>query len=284
MEDLVWKVVRTLTESASDPAPRGSVYTTQVVLAVGLWAILHDRPFCWACRAENWPSTRRPSSLPHPSTLSRRWRSRAIVTALRRLHRMTVQAAGSPGRTVAIDGRSLLVGGASKDPDAKPGRAVGGMGRGYKLHAMIDAKGVVVCFDVRSLNVAEQSVAKKLLTLAPRAVKRVVGDAIYDSVRVHRAARAKGRKLYTRLRQGRVGARQQPERLRVLRVLRTGAGRRLLHWRDSIERAFGRMSNLGFGLKGLPPWSRRLHRATAWITGKIIFYNAYIVLKQRSKA
>jgi IS5 family transposase len=196
------------------------------------------------------------------------------------MHRLSAEAAGPTGRTAAIDGRSLLVGGASKDPDARSGRAVGAMGRGYKLHAMINAAGAVVCFDVSPLNVAEQIVAKRLLTLAPRGIKRVVGDKLYDSVRVHRAARAKGRRLYTPLREDRVGRRQQPERMRVLRVIRTEPGKRLLRWRDSIERSFARMSNLGFGLKGLPAWVRRLHRAAAWITGKIIFYNAYLAVRR----
>lgn len=45
--------------------------------------------------------------------------------------------------------------------------------------------------------------------------------------------------------------------------------------RDQIERHFARMSNLGFGLKGLPAWVRRLHRATVWITGKTIIHHVY---------
>ena len=44
-----------------------------VLVAVSLWAILHDRPADWACDARNWGATRlRPGRLPSPSTLSRR--------------------------------------------------------------------------------------------------------------------------------------------------------------------------------------------------------------------
>ena len=51
-----------------------------------------------------------------------------------------------------------------------------------------------------------------------------------------------------------------------------------------IERAFATMSNIGFGFKGLPPWARRLHRATAWTSGKILFYNAYLLHRQANRA
>jgi hypothetical protein len=278
MEDRVWRTVCHLIETI--PAEPGRfVYDLKLILKVGLWAILRDRPFCWACQRMNWPAHLRPAHLPDQSTLSRRWRSKPVKLAMERLHRTLVSLAGPLGRYAAIDGRPLPVGGASQDRDARGGRCVRGMGRGYKLYALVNAAGLMACFSVRPMNQAEQTVARSLLTTAPRELTRVVGDLIYDSMPLHRAAARTGRKLYTALRQGRVGARQQHRRLQLLRLGRTGVGRRLLRSRDVVERSFARMSSVGFGFKGLPPWARRRHRVTAWVSGKLLFYNAYVLLK-----
>lgn len=278
MEDRVWRTVCHLIE-AIPQEPGRYAYGLGLIVKVGLWAILHDRPFCWACQLANWPPHLRPSHLPDQSTLSRRWRSKPVKLALERLHRTLISLAGPLGRYAAIDGRPLPVGGASQDKDARGGRCVRGMGRGYKLYAMVNTAGLVACFAVRPMNQAEQTVARSLLTLAPRELTRVVGDLIYDSVPLHRVAESTGRRLYTAVRQGRVGRRRQPRRLQLLRLCRTCVGRRLLRSRDVVERAFARMSSVGFGLKGLPPWARRRHRVTAWVSGKILFYNTYVLLK-----
>lgn len=29
-------------------------YTDAAILAVYLWAVIHDRPVCWACESKNW--------------------------------------------------------------------------------------------------------------------------------------------------------------------------------------------------------------------------------------
>jgi IS5 family transposase len=280
MEDRVWRTVCQLIDMIPD-APGRFVYGLRLILRVGLWATLHDRPFCWACAAHNWPAQLRPSHLPDQSTLSRRWRTKEVRGALASLHRLLLNSAGSLGRYAAIDGRPLPVGGASQDRDARAGRSVRGLGRGYKLYAMVTAEGLIACFTVRPMNQAEQTVARSLLTVAPRELKRVVGDLIYDSVPLHRAAARAGRRLYTALRENRVGNRQQPRRLQLLRLNRTSVGRRLLRSRDVVERAFARMSSVGFGYKGLPSWARRRHRVTAWISGKILLYNAYVILRDR---
>src|SRR5437868_1665392 len=38
-------------------------YTT-LFRSVFFWAVVHDRPICWATRRKNWPKDRRPESLP----------------------------------------------------------------------------------------------------------------------------------------------------------------------------------------------------------------------------
>lgn len=281
MEDSVWRTVLKRVPVVAPPSGR-FVYSDRDIALVGLWAILHDRPFCWACDAGNWSPSHRPARLPHPSTVSRRWRQVEKRGLLRRTHQASLATLGPAGRYGAMDGRPLRVGGSSKDTDARAGRAVGGMGRGDKLHALIDARRVFVCYEVRPLCVAEQTVGRRLLRQAPAHLDRVVADTLYDSTPLHRVATACHRKLYTPLRENRVGRRQQPHRLRLLRLGQRSVGKRLLHWRDEIERAFGQSSTIGFGFKGLPSWARRSWRVTRWVWGKIVLYHAWLIHKQHA--
>ncbi len=141
----------------------------------------------------------------------------------------------------------------------------------------MDETGAFVCFQVHSMNIAEQTVAQSLLKEAPPRLNRILGDTIHDSIPLHRVAHATGRRLYTPLRQGRVGRRRQPQRLRLLRLLQHGAMRKLLRWRIKIEQAFALMSNLSFGFKGLPAWVRGPHRVGTWMWGKILLYHANLL-------
>jgi hypothetical protein len=124
MEGQVWVIVESLL-ALVQPVGRRFRYGLQEILRVVLWGALHDRPMVWACQAENWPLGLRPACLPHPSTISRRWRSSAVQAEAYRLHDVSVARLGVVSRYAAIDGRSLLVGGCSKDPDARCGRAAG---------------------------------------------------------------------------------------------------------------------------------------------------------------
>lgn len=279
MEGQVWKIVRSVV-SAGEAVSGRFTYTNEEILLVALWAILHDRPMVWGCQAAHWPGWCRPRRLPHPSTVSRRWRGRDMHRDAERVHEALVQRLGIIDRYAAIDGRCLLVGGYSKDPDARSGRAAGGMGKGYKFHALVDGRRVITAYEVASLPIAEQKVAVLLLRKAPAAIGRVVGDTNYDSMNLHRVAEEMGRRLYTPLRQKRVGRRRQARRIQLLRLSQRGTGQRLLAWRDEVERAFGHSSCIGFGYKGLPTWARRLHRVRRWMWGKTLLYNAWLLCKQ----
>ncbi len=46
----------------------------------------------------------------------------------------------------------------------------------------------------------------------------------------------------------------------------------LLEARKTIERFFGQLGNVGFGLGPLPNWVRRLHRVQLWVHAKLILY------------
>ena len=273
MEDRLWDIV-------CDLLPQGKPnsrqrYSEREILLVVLWAVLHDRPMVWACQAAHWPERRRLAHLPHPSTLSRRARRPALVRLLETAHDQLRTWLGCATPTVLIDGKPLLVSDYSRDPDARDGRAMRRFRRGYKLHAVIDTAGVVQQFGVVALNVQERTMARQLLPQTPTTVRRVLADGNYDSGTLHRLLALRGSKLYTPLINNYAGPRSHPRRRRLARLLQLPIGQRLMNAREHIERQFGLMGNLGFGLKGLPNWVRRLHRVQRWVSCKLLLFHAW---------
>ena len=278
MEGRVWRIVMGLL-AGFEKYPQLGRYADRDILIVWLWAVLHDRPMCWACCAENWPAKERLPRLPHPSTVSRRIRTPRMSAQRESLHRAALERLEIEPHAV-IDGKSMIVSDWSKDPDAKNGRGTRGMARGYKLHAVVSPSNVIEAFEVQPLNVNERMPAKRLLRQLPRVVRRVVADGNYDGSSVHAALEGSGVLLYTPIMNHYVGPRTHPRRRRLLRVMDTPAGQRLLKLRDDVERAFALLCNVGFGLKGLPNWIRRLGRVSLWVSGKILLHNAYLILKR----
>ncbi len=278
MEGQVWSSVEALLSFAQTESRRFR-FTHAEILRVIFWAVMNDRPMVWACRPLSWPEEARPELLPHPSTVSRRWRSPALQREVRRLHEKAVGQLETGGRYVAINGRPLVVGGCSEEPDARAGRGARGMARGYKVYAVVDADHVIVAYEIHAMSMAEQTVALSLLPKLPSQATRVVGDKIYDSMKPHRVAEETGRRLYTPLREDRVGRRRQPQRLRLLRQ---DVGRRLLLWRGVIERTFGNSTAVSFGFKGLPAWARRIHRVERWMWGKTMLHHAWLLAKKNA--
>jgi hypothetical protein len=281
MEGRLWTIVLSLLPPKASKLGRFT-FDARTILMVGLWAILHDRPFGWACDQSNWDKCWCPKKLPHPSTLSRRWRSGALQEQAEAMHAEAIRRLGLSSRYAAMDGKPLPVARHSKDPEARSGRGAGGMATGYKLHAAIDPQGVIVAFEVTSLPVGEPRVAKKLLRRRPEQITHVVADVNYDSQPLRRYAQKMKRRVYTDIRNGRVGNRQQPERVRMLRLLQRDVGQRLMHWRDSIERRFGQMGNFGCGLKGLHNWCRRIWRVRSWVGSKVLLYHAFLLAKRQA--
>lgn len=281
MEGQVWLILERLL-SCVEGQPQRCRYSDREILRVILWAVLHDRPIVWACQSPHWWEGLCPESLPDPSTVSRRWRRLDLQAKAYAMHESSVRWLGAVGRYAAIDGRSLPIGGCSKDPDARCGRAARGMGRGYKMYTLIDNRHAVLAYIVRPMNEAEQTIALELVKYLPDAVTRIVGDGIYDSVKLHRAVEAIGRRLYTPLRENRVGRRQQKRRLQLLRLLQRSVGQRLLASRNDIERTFGQTSTIAFGFKGLPAWARRRHRVFRWMWGKNLIHQAWLLAKKEA--
>ena len=276
MEDRIWQRIVALLPAPVEHLGRFT-YDSRTIVMVALWAILHDRPMNWACCPKNWLGCQQPPQLPSPGTLSRRWRSAGIDEQTQRIHRQVVEQVGLDSPYAAVDAKPLPVGGGSKDPEARPGRAVGHLAKGYKLVAVVAARGAIAQFRIGAMADPEPMQARQLLSEAPRELTRIVGDGVYDSMPLHRVAAAHGRRLYTPLRQNRVGRRQQPQRLRLLRLWKTKVGQKLMSSRDQVERNFGLMGNFHCGFKGLPNWARRIHRVRRWMWGKILIYHEYLL-------
>lgn len=273
MEDRLWSIV-CVTLPICKRSSRQQ-YSDRDILLVLLWAVLHDRPICWACQEKHWAPRRRLQRLPHPSTVSRRLRSPSLNAYLELAHQRLRSLLDNSSQAAFIDGKPLPVSDYSRDPDARNGRAMRRFRRGYKLHAVIDAKGALQAFDVRPLNVQERTVAHALLVQLPERVRRVVGDGNYDSAALHKRLEPLGVKLYTPLINNYAGPRSHPRRRQLARLMNTPIGERIANQREHVERQFGLMGNLGFGLKALPNWVRRQHRVRRWVSCKLLLFHVW---------
>jgi hypothetical protein len=115
------------------PRPARYTYDAYCIVRVYLWAVLHDRPVDWATRRNSWSAQTRPGRIPDQSTMSRRLRHPDTLAFIQKLEHRLGQAGGNLLKY--IDGKPLTVARHSHDPDATSGWGVGGMARGYKLHA-----------------------------------------------------------------------------------------------------------------------------------------------------
>jgi hypothetical protein len=273
MEDRLWGIVCMVVPGCK--LKSGQCYSDRDILLVMLWAALHDRPVCWACDPANWSARRRPAHLPHPSTVSRRARLSEMASFIESVHVELREQLSADSRTAMIDGKPLLVSDYSRDPEAANGRSMRRWGRGYKLHAVVDAHGVVQAFEVLPLNVQERVAARRLLVKLPNSIRRVLADGNYDSGPLHKLLEPLRRKLYTPLIKNYAGPRSHPRRRRLFRIMNHDIGIKIANAREHIERQFALMGNLGFGLKGLPNWVRRQHRVTNWISHKLLLYHAW---------
>jgi hypothetical protein len=284
MEGELWKEVYGLTMQLGKYRPRKAQFTDGEIAAVFLWAVLHDRPMCWACQARNWPLHLRRFRRPSGSALSRRLRTASVQALLRALEKAREPRVCALSRW--IDGKSLPIGGNSQDAQARYGRAAGCMARGYKLHAVADSIRGFVAWTVTPLNVNEKLVARELVAQL-RPGGHLLGDNNYDSNALYDLAGARSIQLVTPRRQQakRLGHhRHSPHRLEALRLLQTEAGRDLFKQRSGIERLFGQITNLGFGLKPLPNWVRGLHRVRLWVQGKILLHQIWLHRDQKVRA
>jgi len=287
MERELWPVLyHELQAAARDFRQKYVRHQPWAVAAVLLWAALHDRPLSWACDPRHWSATRlRPASIPSQPTVSRRTRRVAFGCFLNLLTER-LRGGGLPWLALTLDGKPLLVGGCSKDPDAKFGRAAGHLGRGYKLHAAGGGRPMPEAWEVTPLNEHEVAVAERLFgQLAGGGY--ALADGNYDASRLFDSAGARGYQLVAAQRDenpGKGHRYQSPYRLRCIALLATPFGRGLYALRVAAETAFGNATAFAGGLGPLPAWVRRHHRVTLWVWAKLAINAARIIRRQRLTA
>lgn len=245
------------------------------------WAVVHDRPTCWACNPNNWPKGLWPRrKLPSQSTMSRRLRTTEVQRLLRVMEGHLVKLHGNDGWVTAVDGKPLVVGTHSKDPDCAWGRAGRAYSKGYKLHALYGPAPLPLSWEIAPLNVAEPDVAARLIPTL-NGGGYILGDKQYDSNPLHEIALHWGCQLVAERKRPRAGLghrRHSSGRLRSMALLHNDFGKALYRCRDDIERCFGWLTNHGSGLSPLPSWVRRQHRVRCWVQAKLIIHATYVYL------
>lgn len=250
-----------------------------------LWAVLHDRPTCWACDPVNWPKGLWQRKLPSQSTMSRRLRTTEIQRLLHAMEQRMAKLQDSSGWVLMVDGKPLVVGTHSKDPDAKWGHVRRGWAKGYKFHAVYGNGCMPLSWEVNALNVAEPDVAARMIPSLKRGGGYILGDKSYDSNPLHDISLAVGYQLVAQRKRPRAGLghrRHSPGRLRCIDLLRGKFGQALYSLREDIERQFAWLTNHGAGLAPLPNWVRRLHRVRLWVQAKLLAHAAYVAYHSRS--
>lgn len=294
MEDeLFTQVYRLLVEEGNKRLRRGRTqYSDVLILLVYFWAVIHDRPTCWACQRRNWPAAWQWLSLPSQPTMSRRLRSlsvglllMAVMDRLRAVHRP--QTTADPLVHV-LDSRPLVVGGSSKDRDAQYGHAICGMARGYKS---FDLYGTAVVPDQLQLGTLKWSDLEGGMRLLRQADfgGYLLADSSFDSSELHAWARGHGIQMVAPRRLPGTGLGHRPHdpaRLRSIELLEGpdpfGSG--LFAMRNDIERHYGNCSSFACGLQPLPSWVRTPPRVARWLWAKHILNGLRICITKRLAA
>ncbi len=263
-------------------------FSDRLIILLWLWATLHDRPICWACRKSSYNSLFRPRRLPSVSQLCKRLGTERFEQARLLLHEI-LSAKGREDLLSYLDGKALVINDYSTDPDARNGIASGKFHFGYKLHARATKSGFVPEYRVLSLNEGEPNTARELLAHLPSG-SLVLADSNYDSRHLYRAVADHGSSLLTRLKgQSRQKHNLQsmgPARRAALRTWQTKPNwcEHAMHERDEVERIFAHLTSFGGGLGPLPPWVRRLSRVRRWVDAKLAIYHARLIVRQRALA
>jgi len=284
MDDELLRILyRRLISSATPSGPARCRFPDGVIGLIYLLAVLRDRSPRWALQRRNWPLWMRgPVRPPSYSQFIRRLKSPSVRRLLEQLNaefrdRLPRQ------QLKFCDGKPLVVGGFSKDPDVRWGKVPDGWGKGYKLHVLVDSLGAIETFCVTALSAGEATVARVLVPRVDLRHTQLRADANYDSPRLYDAvSQAGGRLIAARRKPGTaLGHRpHHPDRLHAIAELEgdpagTKAHRRL---RAGVEQRLAHLTNLPFGLSPLPNFVRRLSRVSRWVLGKIMLYHLHLNL------
>jgi len=263
---------------------KGVSYCDAVVVLVFFWAVLHDRPVCWACRRINWPDEWAWLLLPSAPTMSRRLKTFSCCGLIAGVYHRLRTREQSLCCCRRIDSKPLVVGGFSKDRDARRGYATGGIARGYKMSAAWGRAVVPDSLILVPLNVADQRCA---LTLIDHLAQQNAGgyllaDPPHDTNWTHQCAADNGFQLVAPRKLPGTGlghCQHAPARLRSIEMLEgpDPFGKHLYASREEIERCFGWLCSLGGGLQPLPSWVRRPRRVVRWVIAKLIISGVHRV-------
>jgi hypothetical protein len=298
MEDELWQLLYPLIvrEDKRRSRKKKVVFTDAWILMVFFWAVLHDRPISWACRAKSWPEEERWRSLPSPSAMSRRMRTVSLLNLLMQLL-LALGEVQAPSLVRIVDAKPLPVGGFSKDADARWGQAVDAKARGYKLFTIWSRQSPVPeQWRLGAMNWPETAVAATLIP-ALQSGGYLLGDSLYDTNPLHElCSRHELQLLAPRKMPGTQLGHQahQPARLRAIELLETRPampakapvgnsrdfGPSLYAGRSAIERQYGQMGNFGGGFAPLPNWVRRPHRVAVWTAAKLVLNGLRICRNQ----
>jgi hypothetical protein len=288
LPQLYQRLLRDRNYRLEQAAGRRRTFCDALIALVYLYAVLCDRSPRWASDLRHWPWwCRRLLVLPSYSQLMRRLKTAAVRRLIAQVSGdLRLQLPRSPQKV--IDGKPLLVGGFSKDPDAALGVVPDGWGHGYRLHLIVDAASAAVeSFLLTALDAGEATVALDLVQRAELQGTVLLGDPNYDSNRLYAAlADAGGRLLAPRKKPGRgLGHHaHHPDRLAAIALLENpldrSAARATRRMRNRIEQSLAHLTNLPCGLSPLPNFVRRFWRVRLWVSAKILLYHQHMVLRQ----
>lgn len=291
MDRQQWILLRKLIECAvrAVGSSRRVKFTDNLIVKMYFWAVGHDRPLCWACDRENYGNLFRPRKLPSVSQFCRRVKTDLFQEYLQHVHDATTGHRELKDLNF-FDGKPLTVGNYSRDPEAKKGYAAGQMGKGYKLHALVNKERKIVAWSVESLNTHEMPVARTLIHQAVRVPKDALflADGNYDAHKLHKDIHARGGWLWVKPRgmaKHPVTLRQMgPARRALLKVWEQtpGFAKCFYNKRIAVEGTFSNLTSFGGGLGPLPNFVRRLERVRRWVGAKIILY--HVRMDQRKAA
>lgn len=292
MEHELWSdVVRAVRAAAVGHRERQRKFSDVDIVLTWLWAVQHDRPVLWATDPRNWSFYLRIKSRPSASTMSRRLRTASVRALIERVQGMLTP---TPNASVSliIDAKPLPIGGYTNDRDATTGRACGCFAYGYKLFLILDETGGIHAWKVAPMNHSEQAAAMEMIPVAARSAgtdRWLLGDKIYDSVRLYDHADAHGLKLLApRIQRGAgPGPTQTPARRRSLDLMEPPGnpkGAAVMDRRDAIERYLGTLCTVGGGLSPLPGYVRGVRRVTLWVGAKLLLHTIRLRCRRRRAA
>lgn len=282
MERELWALFCHFAKTCCNGGPHW-LYRDDEIIAVFVWAVVHDRPVVWACRPQSWPADLA-INLPSQPTMSRRLRSPEVAQALEKIEaELLALSAVATYWVRVIDAKALPVGGPSKDADAQWGRGACSIQHGYKFHAIWGAGPLPIAWGLAPLNVSEQRMAELLIANLP-GEGYLLGDSQFDSNKLYDLAARNGYQLVAARQrpQTQLGHRRHsPHRIRSLALLNKPFGKSLYRVRLNVEHCFAGLTSFVGGLASLPFWVRRFNRVRLWLHAKLLL-NALRILHRTS--